>query len=291
MHAYLGGTTGERITDLILENKTSQATLARAVHVSEATMSRYINGTSEIPGDVLLGVARYFDVTTDFLLGATDIPFKTNYDLDRLGLSKEAAEKMLSGELDMQILNKLLANEDFAILTDQIAQYVHDIKSESMAVMNQVLETAGEIVKAHAKTHPLDKERALRAYRDIRGNMTVPKPPETAAMESSWARILVYMREGAEERIRQNVKLTSDIMEGIVGVLEKRKGTFEPHEVTIRDIVQAIINVTAVADLPDAERQEAEEALCTIFERYARGPANDRRHPTNHRKKRPRRKG
>ena len=158
MHAYLGGTTGERITDLILENKTSQARLAKALHISEATMSRYISGASEIPGSTLMAIAAHFGVTTDFLLGATDIPFRTNYDLDRLGLSKEAAEKMLAGELDMHVLNTLLANEDFAILTHQIAADVKDTNSECLAVMNKVMEIAGGVVQKHAKTQSLDKE-------------------------------------------------------------------------------------------------------------------------------------
>ena len=79
-------------------------------------MSRYINGTSEIPCDVLLGIARFFNVTTDYLLGATNIPYKTNFDIDKLGLTEAAAKKLLSGALNMDVLNKLLINEDFAML-------------------------------------------------------------------------------------------------------------------------------------------------------------------------------
>lgn len=269
MHAYLGGTTGERITDLILENKTSQARLAKALHISEATMSRYISGASEIPGSTLMAIAAHFGVTTDFLLGATDIPFRTNYDLDRLGLSKEAAEKMLAGELDMRVLNTLLANEDFAILTHQIAAYVKDTNSECLAVMNKVMEIAGGVMQKHAKTHPLDKVNAIRAYREIRAHMVDPKLPDTAAMESSWARILSYLREGAEDRARKSTKLTSEIMEGIVEVLEARKGTFEPHSVTLRDISGAIVHVIGGSDFPEEDKKQIETMLCELLEKCA----------------------
>ena len=121
VNEYLPGTIGERIKDLLSEKKMSHAKLAKAIHISEATMSRYINGTSEIPCDVLLGIARFFNVTTDFLLGATNIPYKTNFDIDKLGLTEAAAKKLLSGALNMDVLNKLLINEDFAILTGRLS--------------------------------------------------------------------------------------------------------------------------------------------------------------------------
>ena len=57
MHEYMTGSVNERINDLIIERKTTQA---KAICVSEATMSRYVKGTTAIPCDVLLKIARYF---------------------------------------------------------------------------------------------------------------------------------------------------------------------------------------------------------------------------------------
>lgn len=157
MHEYFGGTTGEQIAELTKEKRISQEKLAQAVSVSKATMSRYVSGETDIPGKVLVAIARYFDVTTDYLLGATAVPFKTNYDIDRLGLTKDAALKMLSGSLDTGVLNSLLVNDDFAVLTNQISDYVKDTDNECLAVMNKVMQIAGGILHKHAKTHPLDK--------------------------------------------------------------------------------------------------------------------------------------
>ena len=183
MHEYMTGSVNERINDLIIERKTTQVKLAKAIGVSEATMSRYVKGTTAIPCDVLLKIARYFQVTTDFLLGATNIPYKTNYDIDRLGLTEEAAKRLIRHDLNMDVLNKLLVSEDFAILTEQIAQYVDETNRAGMAVMNRVLQIAGNLVAKQAKTHPLDKAAAVRTYREIKGNMVAPQLPDTAAME------------------------------------------------------------------------------------------------------------
>ena len=99
--------------------------------------------------------------------------------------------------------------------------------------------------------------------------MVSPKLPDTAAMESSWLRILAYLRKEAKERIEKSTRVTSDVMEGIVSALEKRKGTFDLHKVTIQDITSAIVDVTTASDFPDEEKEAVQKQLCELFERYS----------------------
>ena len=266
MHEYMTGSVNERINDLIIERKTTQVKLAKAIGVSEATMSRYVKGTTAIPCDVLLKIARYFQVTTDFLLGATNIPYKTNYDIDRLGLTEEAAKRLIRHDLNMDVLNKLLVSEDFAILTEQIAQYVDETYRAGMAVMNRVLQIAGNLVAKQAKTHPLDKAAAVRTYREIKGNMVAPQLPDTAAMERTWGLILNDLKNGAAEKTKESQKLTTEMMERLIEKLESRKGTFDLHSVTIHDITGAIAEVIVESGYPEEEKKELEKNLVKMFE-------------------------
>lgn len=266
MHEYMTGSVNERINDLIIERKTTQVKLAKAIGVSEATMSRYVKGTTAIPCDVLLKIARYFQVTTDFLLGATNIPYKTNYDIDRLGLTEEAAKRLIRHDLNMDVLNKLLVSEDFAILTEQIAQYVDETYRAGMAVMNRVLQIAGNLVAKQAKTHPLDKAAAVRTYREIKGNMVAPQLPDTAAMERTWGLILNDLKNGAAEKTKESQKLTTEVMERLIEKLESRKGTFDLHSVTIHDITGAIAEVIVESGYPEEEKKELEKNLVKMFE-------------------------
>lgn len=266
MHEYMTGSVNERINDLIIERKTTQVKLAKAIGVSEATMSRYVKGTTAIPCDVLLKIARYFQVTTDFLLGATNIPYKTNYDIDRLGLTEEAAKRLIRHDLNMDVLNKLLVSEDFAILTEQIAQYVDETNRAGMAVMNRVLQIAGNLVAKQAKTHPLDKAAAVRTYREIKGNMVAPQLPDTAAMERTWGLILNDLKNGAAEKTKESQKLTTEVMERLIEKLESRKGTFDLHIVTIHDITGAIAEVIVESGYPEEEKEELEKNLVKMFE-------------------------
>lgn len=266
MHEYMTGSVNERINDLIIERKTTQVKLAKAIGVSEATMSRYVKGTTAIPCDVLLKIARYFQVTTDFLLGATNIPYKTNYDIDRLGLTEEAAKRLIRHDLNMDVLNKLLVSEDFAILTEQIAQYVDETNRAGMAVMNRVLQIAGNLAAKQAKTHPLDKAAAVRTYREIKGNMVAPQLPDTAAMERTWGLILNDLKNGAAEKTKESQKLTTEVMERLIEKLESRKGTFDLHSVTIHDITGAIAEVIVESGYPEEEKEELEKNLVKMFE-------------------------
>lgn len=266
MHEYMTGSVNERINDLIIERKTTQVKLAKAIGVSEATMSRYVKGTTAIPCDVLLKIARYFQVTTDFLLGATNIPYKTNYDIDRLGLTEEAAKRLIRHDLNMDVLNKLLVSEDFAILTEQIAQYVDETNRAGMAVMNRVLQIAGNLVAKQAKTHPLDKAAAVRTYREIKGNMVAPQLPDTAAMERTWGLILNDLKNGAAEKTKESQKLTTEVMERLIEKLESRRGTFDLHSVTIHDITGAIAEVIVESGYPEEEKEELEKNLVKMFE-------------------------
>lgn len=266
MREYMTGSVNERINDLIIERKTTQVKLAKAIGVSEATMSRYVKGTTAIPCDVLLKIARYFQVTTDFLLDATNIPYKTNYDIDRLGLTEEAAKRLIRHDLNMDVLNKLLVSEDFAILTEQIAQYVDETNRAGMAVMNRVLQIAGNLVAKQAKTHPLDKAAAVRTYREIKGNMVAPQLPDTAAMERTWGLILNDLKNGAAEKTKESQKLTTEVMERLIEKLESRKGTFDLHSVTIHDITGAIAEVIVESGYPEEEKEELEKNLVKMFE-------------------------
>lgn len=266
MHEYMTDSVNERINDLIIERKTTQVKLAKAIGVSEATMSRYVKGTTAIPCDVLLKIARYFQVTTDFLLGATNIPYKTNYDIDRLGLTEEAAKRLIRHDLNMDVLNKLLVSEDFAILTEQIAQYVDETNRAGMAVMNRVLQIAGNLVAKQAKTHPLDKAAAVRTYREIKGNMVAPQLPDTAVMERTWGLILNDLKNGAAEKTKESQKLTTEVMERLIEKLESRKGTFDLHSVTIHDITGAIAEVIVESGYPEEEKEELEKNLVKMFE-------------------------
>lgn len=61
-----------RISDLRTDADLSCAALARIIGVTDRTMLRYEKGETDIPTEILISVANYFNVSTDYLLGRTD---------------------------------------------------------------------------------------------------------------------------------------------------------------------------------------------------------------------------
>lgn len=65
---------GARIKDLLTDRDIKHKTIAKAIKVNSSSFSNYITGANKIPYDVLVSIAAYLNVTTDYLLGVTDQP-------------------------------------------------------------------------------------------------------------------------------------------------------------------------------------------------------------------------
>lgn len=61
-----------RIRDLRTDNDLKQETLARHLHVTQATYSEYETGKINIPVEAALFLADFYNVSLDYLLGRSD---------------------------------------------------------------------------------------------------------------------------------------------------------------------------------------------------------------------------
>ncbi|BFK59395.1 hypothetical protein I250019C1_14890 [Faecalibacterium sp. i25-0019-C1] len=90
--AYLPGNIRQRMQELMKEHKITQAQLATRIGSTESAISRFVSGkTDKISTEHLLRIAKVFEVSTDFLLGEVNTPDRTNFDIEELGLSVQAA--------------------------------------------------------------------------------------------------------------------------------------------------------------------------------------------------------
>lgn len=72
--AIIGTKEGEgmRLRDLREDRDLTQKTVADFLHIKQNTYSQYENGQRQVPLDVLVRLAVYFDTSTDYILGLTD---------------------------------------------------------------------------------------------------------------------------------------------------------------------------------------------------------------------------
>lgn len=61
----------QHIRDLREDADLTQAAVAEMLHISQATYSRYENGTLDIPSAALIALAEYYGTSVDYLLDRT----------------------------------------------------------------------------------------------------------------------------------------------------------------------------------------------------------------------------
>ena len=150
---YLPAPSNVRLADLMKEHNISQPELAKEIGCSKSTISRFISGAKgTLTHEQVLKIARLFNVSTDFLLGETNIPDRKNYDIAELGLSVEAAKNLYTGRVNAEVVNLLLENARFAELTYRIAQYFDDTFASGIAAQNAMLTTLSTLLRTKVKT-------------------------------------------------------------------------------------------------------------------------------------------
>lgn len=65
---------GTRLKELRIKNEKFQKDIAEYLNISDVAYGYYEKGERQPNPDMLLKLANYFNVTTDYLLGRTDIP-------------------------------------------------------------------------------------------------------------------------------------------------------------------------------------------------------------------------
>lgn len=61
-----------RLKDLREDHDLTQAKLSEYLHIKQNTYSQYENGQRQVPLDILIALADYYNVTLDYLVGRTE---------------------------------------------------------------------------------------------------------------------------------------------------------------------------------------------------------------------------
>lgn len=62
----------QRIQDLRVDSDLSQRQLGEILHISQRSYSHYETGSRNIPVEMLIRLADYYDTTIDYLVGRTN---------------------------------------------------------------------------------------------------------------------------------------------------------------------------------------------------------------------------
>ena len=265
---YLPSTPQQRLQDLMKEHKITQAVLAKKIGVTESTLSRFINGTKDtLSLDQMIGIARIFNVSTDFLLCMTDVPDRKNYDISELGLSAEAARNLYTGRTNPQVVSRLLENRRFAQLTSMIALYFDDTLASGFAVQNQIFQTLSSMLLGTGKEQPDARKAAQQAAQVAALNKT---PVYQADLTNIQNQFMAVLREIKKELGTETGKpLTKEMVEQMYSETMKGQDALHPS-VSPEQVVDLIIASVSGMELADADSLgEVRQALLHMVQRMA----------------------
>ena len=149
---YVKMTIGERLKDLRLTHSLTLKELAEQTGLSASALGSYeIDEGKEISPYSVSTLAKFYGVSTDYLLGLTETKNHPNTELHELGLRDEMIELLKSGRINNRLLCKLATHEgfrrflvDMEIYVDRIADMrIHDMNTVLEAIRRTILEKQG----------------------------------------------------------------------------------------------------------------------------------------------------
>jgi len=91
--------------------KLTQKDVAAEIRVPQTTYSRYERGFSKIDPDSLIALAKFFDVSTDYLLGLIEVPLTSEEVSFMKRIYKENDPTVIANEFDVYIGDQKITGE------------------------------------------------------------------------------------------------------------------------------------------------------------------------------------
>ncbi len=161
----LDGHPGDRIGDLRTNLGMTKKELSQKTGIDASQITRIENGSLKtISSDYLIKLAKELKTSTDYILGLTPVSVPKSYDISELGLSNEAVKGLVTGTIDVGILNRLLEHKSFPRLIHLIRVYFQDTAARGIMARNQLIEMATASLSDLMKEHP---EHRAEARQDL----------------------------------------------------------------------------------------------------------------------------
>lgn len=158
----------QRLSDLRNGTGKSQKEVADELNVQASVLSRIERGeTKAVSHDLVIKFAEYYNVSTDYLLCISDIRIRRNVELEELGLTNKALLQLLQGNVNGDILSRLLEHRYFPQLLDTINSYFTEEHNSGFANRNAVIDMGTASLRELIKENPDCKIETQHGIREI----------------------------------------------------------------------------------------------------------------------------
>ena len=267
--AYLPGNFRQRVKELIKLHDLNQAELAKILGVHKDTLSRILSDSKEkedtspkVSVDVLVKMANYFKVSTDFLLGISTMPDPMNYPVGQLGLTEDAAKAMLSRSVHMGILNRLLESQRFGQLTYTMYYATEPNQTAGVMSRNNLLAHTGSLFTEVMNNTVQRKQQIMGLNRKLGSELINPHTVGNQQLEDEFRGIVAQIRKDIQMENPVSVPLTREFLAEMDALLlEYADGNRQ--NINPRIVAEVMTDKSMVADICTRDQRERFVGLMT----------------------------
>lgn len=252
----IGASIGERLAHLINRKGLSDSDLAKVLHINRSTLSRIINGSTEkVSAQLIVDAAQYFGVSTDFLLGLTDIPDPMNHPVESFGLTEAAAKAILSADVHIEMLNRLLENQRFCQLTQTMARALEPEQIVGTMSYNNIF-AHGESLFLECITPSREKKIALKkGSQEIASKIVDPNTVGNGIMLEEFRAVIQQIRKDMKMEKPLSVPVTREFLKEMdKEILSRADG--ERKNINPRIVAEVMVDKSMVANICTPAQRE-----------------------------------
>ena len=251
-------TIQERLKDLRVERSLTLEQLSAETGISKSALGKYeADDFKDISPFSMVELAKFYGVSTDYLLGLTEQKNHPNTELDALHLGDDAIEVLRTGKFNHRLLSELICHKDFQrfmldaeIYVDRIADMrINDMNAVLGAVRQMALmKSGGDESDLHLRTLEVAQIREDEYFgsliaadlkgilRDIRNEhrpdvMTADESSLAATVQEQLQEAMNFEGSSEEKKIRAYLAtigldydaLTKEEFVSLIGILKKSK--------------------------------------------------------------------
>ena len=139
-------TIQERLKDLRVERSLTLEQLSAETGISKSALGKYeADDFKDISPFSMVELAKFYGVSTDYLLGLTEQKNHPNTELDALHLGDDAIEVLRTGKFNHRLLSELICHKDFQRFMLDAEIYVDRIADMRVNDMNAVLKAVRQM--------------------------------------------------------------------------------------------------------------------------------------------------
>ena len=149
----------ERLKDLRVERRLTLEQLAEQTHLSKSALGSYEGDNfKDISHYALIELAKFYEVTVDYLLGRSQTKNHPNANLADLRLSDDMIELLKSGRVDTSLLCELAVHPDFPRLMADLEIYVNGIAGKQVQSANAIVDAVSATIMRHGGMYKVSSE-------------------------------------------------------------------------------------------------------------------------------------